>query len=246
MRRYVTRLCLTLCMLLALCAPGFAAENPALREGQLALNAVQALIEQQISSIQGSLTVLATASEVQSLDWDTMQPLLSSLEQHCPPCAIWFAKPDGTYYTVQNGLMDQTLSDRSYFAPLIGGEEVLGDIVISKSTGQLSAIVAVPVFQNNQIVGALGASVFTENAAGSLAASLELPADMSLLVLDAEGQTVCAIPAEGPQWAEDIQKIPFAESAGATDLEIGGEPVTVIAKVSAFNGWRYLIGIPRK
>jgi hypothetical protein len=240
----VIRLYALFCMLLALSASAIAAEVPVPREAQLAVNAAQALSDQQLGSIQGSLAVLATSSEVQSLDWESMHPLLSTLQEHCPPCAIWFALPDGTYYTAETGLMDQTLKDRAYFGPLLDGENVLGDVVVSKSTGQLSAIIAVPISKDGQVVGALGASVFANNMAEYLAASLELPTGMSLLVLTADGQTLCATSADGPKWAEAIKSDSFKDAAGTVLLNIPDKaPVLVVYRVSAFNGWRYLVGM---
>jgi hypothetical protein len=244
MSHHVKYLCLMLCILLALTVPTFGAENPTPSEAQLAANAVQALLDQQLSSFQGSLTALATSSEVQSLDWDAMQQLLSTFQDYCPPCVIWYSEPDGTYYTVPDGLADQSLADRGYFQPLMGGEDILGEVVVSKSTGELSAIVAVPIYKNDQVVGALGASVFIEDMAKDLAASLLLPAEMSLLVATADGQAVFTNPAEAPQWMEDLATAEFEDTANLAEIDLGDKVLTVIHQVSAFNDWRYIIAIP--
>jgi methyl-accepting chemotaxis protein len=180
--------------------------------------------------------------EVQSLDWDTMQPVLAALQEVGPSCAIWFALPDGTYYTVSNGLMDQQLSDRPYFTPLFGGEEILGDVVVSKSTGQLSAVVATPIYVDEEVAGALGASIFISELADNLAASLELAEDMQLLVLNGDGQTVFSLPADQAAWMDNLgAKLP-AEEAGTIAVDQPGQPMRLIYQVSDFNGWCYVLG----
>lgn len=244
MQRPAIALSLTICIMLALSLSAQAAEVQVPREAQLAVNAAQALLDQQLGSVQAALTVIATTGEVQSLEWDAMQPLLAKLQEHVAPCAIWYVTPDGTYYTADTGLMEQTLADRDYFAPLMAGQTVQGEVVVSKSTGQLSAIVAVPVYQGGQVIGSLGASVFAGNMAEWLAASLDLPEGMSLLVLDAAGQTVCAIPADGVQWAEASKSAVFADATGTVQVNtLDQQPVLLVYKVSETTGWRYLIGL---
>ncbi len=243
MSRQVISLTGSLALLLALSAPAVAVEFPATSTAHLALNAVQALVDQQLSSIQGSLSVLATAAEVQALDWDTMQPLLASFQEHCPPCAVWFALPDGTYYTVQNGLMDQALTDRMYFAPLFSGEDILGATVVSKSTSQLSAVVAAPVFRDGQIVGALGASVFIQDMADYLASSLELPAEISLLVISAQNEPVLSLPAADEPWMIEVSTATFEDYAGTLKLANAGEPLVALYQTSGLNGWRYVLAM---
>jgi hypothetical protein len=246
MRRFGIGLCVTLCILLALNAPAMAAGKPADKASLLALNAVQALVDSQMQGIQGTLATLATSSEVQALDWDAMQPLLASFQGHCPPSAIWFAKPDGAYYTASGGLMQQTLADRAYFPALMGGQDVLGAVVISKSTGQLSAVVAVPIIHNATVAGALGASVFVDNAAEDLAAKLELPEGMDVLVLDATGETVVFPVTDAmPKWFAASKKAGIFQAPGAVELVVEGKPVTVLHRVSAYNGWHYLLAVQR-
>jgi hypothetical protein len=242
MRPFAIGLCVTLCVLLALNAPTHAAEAPDAAT-VLAAKAAQALVDQQLHSVQGALATLATSSEVQSLDWDAMYPLLASFQEHCPPSLVWFAKPDGVYYTVRSGLIDQTLTDRTYFAPLMSGKEILGELVVGKTSGKLSAVVAVPVYKDGAVAGAIGASVFTTNMADDLAAKLGLPDGMSLLITDKAGQTVCAIPADGPQWVEAIHRVAFADGAGSFDMEIEGQQYSVAYRFAEDNGWFYLLGI---
>lgn len=241
MNRLVFGPSIILCLALVLNIPALAAPAPG--EAQLAIDAVQALVDQQLGSTKGTLNVLATTSEVQGLDWDAMQPLLASFQDHCPPCAVWFTLTDGTYYTVQNGKSDQSLADREYFGRLTGGEEILGDIVVSKSTGQLSAVVAVPVFHDTEVVGALGVSLFAENLAGYLAQALQLPEGMSLMVRDINGETAFAIPAATPQWLAELEAEPAEGNTNQIELELGTEHYEAIYQVSPFNGWSYLVGI---
>ena len=48
-----------------------------------------------------------------------------------------------------------------YFPRLLAGEDVLGSLIISRSTGHRSIVVATPIIENQHIVGAIGVSIRT-------------------------------------------------------------------------------------
>jgi methyl-accepting chemotaxis protein len=124
------------------------------------LNAYAALVEQHLSSVLTGLAAVASTEEAASGQWDRIAGPLSEVSRRAPAiAAAWFARPDGSYYKVDQGLTDRNLSDRTYFPGLIAGSDVFGEVVISKSTGKRSAVVAVPVRAEGRVVGAVGASV---------------------------------------------------------------------------------------
>jgi methyl-accepting chemotaxis protein len=80
------------------------------------------------------------------------------------PAVLWFALPDGAYWTVTSGRADSSLSNRAYFPQLLAGRTVLGDLVVSRSTNRNTAIVAVPVRgRDGSVVGVLGSSVHLDS-----------------------------------------------------------------------------------
>ncbi len=159
---------------------GFAkapATPPAEEHAQSLLSAFVSYTDLRMRSIQQSLEILASTTEARSARWKKMQPLLGGYQSMDGGLIVWFLRPDGTYYTVDKGLMDLKLSDRSYFPTLMSGRKVVGELVISKSTGRRSAVIAVPISDGGKVVGAIGASLFLDGLSDEVAAALALPAD---------------------------------------------------------------------
>ena len=159
-------------------------------EGRVTLNTYSALVEQHISSALTALAAVASTDEAASGQWERIKAPLSEVSRRAPTsAAVWFVRPDGSYYTVEQGLTDQNLSDRAYFPALMSGSDVHGDLVISKSTGNRSAIVAVPIRNEGRVVGGLGASIDLEKLSAAIDAAMELPSDMVFYALDSQGRT---------------------------------------------------------
>ncbi|MEJ2653664.1 MAG: hypothetical protein P8173_18335 [Gammaproteobacteria bacterium] len=132
------------------------------KDAQSLLSAFISYTDLRIRSVLWSLEILASTNEAQSGNWRKMQGLLSGYQKSDRGFIVWYVHPDGSYHTVNKGLMDKKLSDRSYFPDLMAGRKITGALVVSKSTGQRSAIIAVPVKKGNKVVGAVGASLFLD------------------------------------------------------------------------------------
>jgi len=139
------------------------------------VSALVALTDAHISGYMGLLVTLAATAEVRSGDWDEMSMLLTRAAANQVPALVWFVSPDGWYYAVNEGFTGKNLSDRAYFAPLMAGKRVLGDLVVSKATGNPSVIVAAPVYVDNTVIGGLGASIFLDDLSEIVADALSLP-----------------------------------------------------------------------
>ena len=153
------------------------------------LSAFISYVDLRISGVQNSLEVLASASEVRSGEWKTMQGLLGAYQKTDGGLIVFYVLPDGSYYTVDKGLMDAKLSDRSYFPDLMAGRRVIGSLVISKSTGQRSAVIAVPLKAGEKVVGAIGASVFLDKLADQIDSALAPRKDVAFFALAPNGLT---------------------------------------------------------
>lgn len=68
--------------------------------------------------------------------------------------------PDGTLFT--NTGQTSNVSDREYFKKSMNGENFVSEIVISKIDSKKTNIFSVPIFDNNEVIGVLTASVLTE------------------------------------------------------------------------------------
>jgi len=191
---------------------------------EMGVSALVALTDSYIESYVNSMEPLAMTQEVQSGQWEDMLGLLEKVDDIQIAATVWFVLPDGSYYTVELGKTDQNLSDRDYFPGLMAGNKVLGPLVYSKSTGKASVIVAVPVVREDEVIGALGASIFLDDLSTMLAVALDLPDDMMFCATDDEGKIALH---------SDTELILEQDP----DL-----PENVVFKTSPLTGWRFALG----
>jgi hypothetical protein len=170
--------------------PVLAAEqSPVRTDARSLLSAFVSYTDLRLRSVQQSLELLAATAEVRSGDWERMKGLLDVYQKADGKLVVWYVLPDGTYYTADKGLMDAKLSDRSYFADLMAGRKITGSLVVSKSTGQRSAVSAIPIEEGGQVVGGIGVSLFLDRLAEDVASALSLRPDASFFALAPSGQT---------------------------------------------------------
>lgn len=159
-------------------------------DARSAVAAFAALVESDLDRALAGARTLAATSDARSGDWSKIKVPLSVYARTVPwAAAIWYARPDGSYYTLEKGLTRQNIRDRAYFPRLIGGSVVEGVLVVSRSTGNKSIVIAAPVTDGNEVVGAVGASIEVENLAARLEGQLRLPAAVVFYALDRAGQT---------------------------------------------------------
>lgn len=138
-------------------------------DARIALHSFVSLTDAHLRKTADVLTLLATTDAVRSAQWDRVRPALEEAARVTVPAVLWFALPDGTYWTLEEGRVDAKLADRPYFPRLLDGEAVLGELVVSKSTHRNAAIVAVPVRDaDGSTVGALGGSVHLDKLSAML------------------------------------------------------------------------------
>lgn len=225
-------------------------ESPAAMQQKLAT--FVSLTDAHITTVLRGLEVLALTETVRSGEWDMMKGEIAAVEAESVECTMWFAKPDGSYSTVERGLTDQSLKDRAYFPNLMAGENVAGPLVVSKSTGRKSVIVAVPVRQEGRIVGALGASVFLDSLSRKLREELALPAGMIFYALDTDGRTTLNhVPErvfldprdQGDPSMTDAANEMLRHREGRVEYEFDGAIRHVIYTTSPLTGWRCAVGV---
>lgn len=218
---------------------------------QALLSAVGGLADAHLLQTRQTLEILARTEEVQSGQWGRMKPLVSASVPQTLRQVLWFAKPDGTYYTSTEGLADQNLSDRAYFPKLMVGEVVCGDLVVSKSTGKKSVIIAIPVKKDDRVVGGIGASIFVDDLSQLLNERLKLPAGSLFYALTTNGLTAFHIDPkldfvdprqlQNPSLSGAVGTI-LGRTEGEVTYEFNGAPRRVIFNTSALTGWRVAFG----
>jgi C4-dicarboxylate-specific signal transduction histidine kinase len=216
------------------------------------LNAYAALVEQHLSSVLTGLAAVASTEEAASGQWDRIEGPLSEVGRRAPAiAAAWFVRPDGSYFTVDQGLTDQNLSDRTYFPGLMAGSDVFGEVVISKSTGKRSAVVAVPVRAEGRVVGAVGASVDLEKLAAAVDEAMALPSDMIFYALDSQGRTtlhrdtakIFEFPSDlGTKSLRSAVDRMLRSPRGSVTYRFNGAPRTVLFKHADATNWVFVLG----
>lgn len=217
----------------------------------IGLNAFAALVDQQLGSARDGLRILAATENVTSGEWDRMKTPLAQFAKGQPiSAAVWFARPDGSYFTAEAGLTTQNLKDRTYFPALVAGQEVAGDLVVSKSTGKRSVIIAVPVLQNAHVIGAVGASLAMEKVARSIENALRFPSQVMFYALDPQGQIALHRESSllfefatelGSPTLTSAAKEMLAKPEGAVRYEFQGAERQAIFKKSRAIGWVYVL-----
>lgn len=159
------------------------AQSSSKEDAQSLLTAFMSYTDLRIGSVLKNLQIIASTAEARSGKWENMKNLLGGYQKSDEGLIAWYVRPDGTYYTVDKGLMDKKLSDRSYFSDLIEGREITGALVVSKSTGQRSAVIAVPMKEGGKVTGAVGVTLFLDKFSEQIASTLELRPDIAFFAL---------------------------------------------------------------
>lgn len=219
---------------------------------RLLLNSFAALGEGHIENVLSGLKIISVTEEVQSGEWENMRGVLAEFgRSRIKAAAAWFVRPDGSFYTVEKGLTDQNLRDREYFPRLMAGEEITGDLVISKTTGKRTAVVAVPIKKNGKIIGALGTSLAVADISRMLDEKMGLPENMIFYALDQKGQTslhrisalLFGYPSDmgSKSLAKTVGEM-LSKPEGTVTYDFYGERLVVFKKFP-LTGWVFVIGI---
>ena len=248
---------LTVCLPVAgLCDTAGAATcdagTPRKAEMRSLLNIYSAFTDEYFNNVLRGLRLLASTHEVGSGRWDDMKGLLTEFDKSgIAAAAVWYARPDGSYYTVEKGRAAEALADRPYFHELMAGNDITGYLVISRSTGKRSAVFAVPVKRGGRVIGALGVSLSVDEASRMLNKKMELPKDFVFYALDKEGRVslhwkpelIFEYPSDlGSKTLDEAVAKMMSEREGEVSYEFQGRKV-IYFKRSPLTGWVYALGI---
>jgi C4-dicarboxylate-specific signal transduction histidine kinase len=220
---------------------------------RVVLSALSALADRRMESMADALTVAARGQDVQSLEWEKMKPVLAAVEERFGPANVWFARPDGSYSTVEKGLTGMNLKDRPYFPKVMAGETSVGELVVSRATGGNTVIVAVPVMKEGKAVGALGASLYLDKLAQQLKKAAPLPDGVVFYALDGKGQIALhthegrifqeAAQLGSPSLTEAVGRM-LTTPEGVVTYEFESARQKAIYHTSALTGWKLAIRFP--
>jgi len=221
-------------------------------DARVALDMYRATVEARLQGVLATTRIIAATPEARSADWTRVREPLAALAASTPDsAAVWFVRPEGSYFTVEKGATGESLRERAYFADLLAGRDVVGALVISKSTGKRSLIVASPVVADGKMAGAVGVSLDAASVAASLDGALGLPKDIIFYALDGKGRTaihragdlIFAFPSDvGSPTLGDAVKTMLAQPEGVVRYAYGGSDRTAVFRHSALTGWVLVLG----
>lgn len=222
-------------------------------DARIALASLESLCDSHLANILDGLEALSATRKARSADWTEIEGPLRRFQSVLElPAVVWFSTASGTYWTVDGGRQSATIADRPYFARLVRGQNVVGDLVVSRSTGKPVAVVAVPVLDaNRKLLGVLGASVRLD--ALSALIKREMDVGSGEIFFSVDGSGVVGIAANSAFILRDVKGISpevhlaFAKilttDSGTVTYLLHGEQRAVIYRKSPFTGWRYAFGV---
>lgn len=225
-------------------------------DGQVALHSFMALGDAHLQKLADVLQILATTDDVRTGDWERVRGPLTGVAPMLVPAVLWFAQPNGTYWTVQQEGVAGNLSDRPYFPRLLAGDTVLGDLVVSRSTHRNTAVVAVPVRRaDRSIAGMLGASVHLDSLGEILRTEMGgLGGGLLFFAVDSTPMgAIHSDPAmiftEPMKLGDEGMRKAFTEMLsrreGTVTYTFRGRPRTMLYRKSPVTGWWYAVGLVR-
>lgn len=220
-------------------------------DGGIALASLTALSDGHLRKLADSLQILAESDAAQSGQWEEIHELLRFMGERNVAALNWFALPDGSYWSVQEGRVAGKLADRPYFPKLLAGEVVVGELVVSRATGKSVAIVAVPVFnEDGSVAGALGSSVYLDQLSERISGEMGLGDDVIFYAFDAgpllglvyDEELIFVDPGElGEEVSQAFEEM-LKRDEGVVSYSFRGQERTVIYRKSPYTDWWYAFG----
>jgi methyl-accepting chemotaxis protein len=167
---------------------------------------------------------------------------------------LWYAHPDGTYWTVDGGLQSGSLADRPYFKRVLAGSTVIGELVVSRSTNRPVAVVAVPVTGAKGVVdGVLGASIYLQPLSELLAREMNAGPEFIFWAIDGNGiiaihsdaSNIFTDPSAMSPELKNVTAEMLANESGTATYTFRGHKRTVIYRRSVLTNWHFGFGVLR-
>lgn len=243
---------MTAAMLIAFCTLSARAAAPFQVNGDVGLSALIALSDGRMQSLASILEAIAKSPSVQSGQWSSVQRPLREAAALGIPGVLFFAAPDGTYWTLAGGKMSANVSDRDYFKTAMGGRVSIGDLTTSRSTGKAQTVVAVPVRNSSGLViGVLAGSIFLADLSEQLKQELGIGPNVIFWAIDGTGKIAIHSDAsnlfvEPRKMSPALAKVGdemLSHDSGTMTYSFRGAERTIVYRKSSVSGWRYGFGI---
>jgi hypothetical protein len=222
---------------------------------RIVLSSMISLVDEHIKKALDSLNLMAVTEEARSGDRERIRHLLKKIEETNVPAVVFFGRPDGSYFTANEGHVLQNLKDLEYFSKVIHGEEVIGSPVTSTSAGKKTMVVAVPIRKAGKVVALLGAYLYLEELSKIISSEMSLPEGIIFCAIDANARILLN---RQPEFIlEDSTRVGsfslisavkemLSRKEGTMEYKSHGKLRRVIFKSSPLTGWRFALETPSK
>ncbi|MFL0168633.1 methyl-accepting chemotaxis protein [Candidatus Clostridium helianthi] len=222
-----------------------------LKRTEIVKEKIQNLVDRNLSGVQ----VLARNPIIRSHDVEKIKPVISEAIKVYPDLyGLTFMDANGQQLVKSNDSALTNIYDRDYFQLAAkGNEEVVSDVILSKTAGTLQVIIASPVrnVDGGDVIGVLQ-GVFEVNMLNSYVK--ELSSDgVTVYILDKDGK-VLAHPTQNMsnlEEREDLNGFSFVSNglSGKTGSEIvtkDGQEMIISYMQDKKTGWLICAEIPKK
>lgn len=121
-----------------------------INEAQNAAYLLSTMLETRIASLES----IAVRPEITSMDWNLQQSVIQSEGERLPEfISLGIADRDGVVRYADGSTAN--LADRSHVRAALAGQTVISDLVISRTDSIIVLMAAIPIRQDNRVVGVL-------------------------------------------------------------------------------------------
>jgi len=206
------------------------------------------------------LTAFASTPIVKSLDWDKIEPFLKQeYEKRKDFYDILFvADSSGDYNTVLKRNAGN-LQDRAYWKPVMEGNSVVSDPVISKSTGNLVSVISVPIKDDNgKVIGLIAGNLKMSDFYDKIKDNTVSHKDSYCYVIDESGKFIAysdkdyiltesiAVKSENiPDTFVEASKSILANEKGSVRFNFkNSDQYVFYSSIPGLNGWKFCLSVP--
>jgi methyl-accepting chemotaxis protein len=221
-------------------------------DGRVGLASLISLSDGHFRKMADSLQGLAETKAARSGKWEVLKPALADVGKTNVPALMWFALPDGSYWSVEEGKSRESLAGRPYFSKLLAGQRVMCDLVVSKATGKCVAIIAVPILRpDKSVAGALGSSVYLDKVSATLKEEMDLDTNVifysfdaaPLLALEWDSRLIFVEPKKLGEEVASVFTEMLSRDQGVVTYKFRDRSRTVLYRKSLVTGWWYAFGL---
>lgn len=203
---------------------------------------------------QTELVIVSASPQVQSGDFSVMMPfLVNAAKTNIAYDAIGYIKPGGE--NINSLGSHGTLADREYYQKAIKGEIAISDPVVSKASGKMITVIAVPIKKDGQVTGIVYGSIAMEEVtkkildikAGQTGYAYVLQGD-GLAIIHPDKEIAMKVNAvQDPKLPQDLRSVNerlVKGESGVAEYEYAGTHKIVAFAPVPGTKWSFAINVP--